>query len=466
MKKFLVLVLMMLAQVGLAQKTRAVQLDADTTTRPSVGMYGIGVRSNVPYLVANTGNTRRVAMFTDLNSKLNSPTTSTLNYLQKWNGLALANSQIFDNSTSVGIGTASPASKLHLLSTSSTVAMIESSASQAFYGLKSNTGGVVYFGNKNGGDFTIQTAGSGYSDKFYVTSAGGVGIGTTSPNEKLEVAESSGGRFILSDAGGASRRVLLIQSPRSGFDYARILGYNYGTSSPINLVLQDAGGNVGIGTPSPAEKLTVNGNIDLPFGANRYIKIGSSTNYFYNLQSVGDDFQILEAGSIPRFTIKYPSGNVGIGTPSPTVKAEIASDDAITALRVTTNNSGVSGSNYSEIQLADNGAVRSYWRQVRDGSGAVIFKYADHLRFYNSSNIERVRITDDGSLAIGNPTPAASAKLDITSTTQGVLLPRMTTTQINAIASPSNGLMVYNTTLNKLCVYEASAWRQVSTTAM
>lgn len=72
-----------------------------------------------------------------------------------------------------------------------------------------------------------------------------------------------------------------------------------------------------------------------------------------------------------------------------------------------------------------------------------------------------------GPLAIGtNITNVASAILDINTTTQGVLLPRMTTTQINAIASPANGLMVYNTTLNKLCVYEASAWRQVSTTAM
>lgn len=56
MKRILVLVLLMLAQVGLAQKTRAVQLDADTTTRPSVGMYGIGVRAGNAYLVPRTGN--------------------------------------------------------------------------------------------------------------------------------------------------------------------------------------------------------------------------------------------------------------------------------------------------------------------------------------------------------------------------------------------------------------------------
>ncbi|MBK8343394.1 MAG: hypothetical protein IPL12_08850 [Bacteroidetes bacterium] len=42
----------------------------------------------------------------------------------------------------------------------------------------------------------------------------------------------------------------------------------------------------------------------------------------------------------------------------------------------------------------------------------------------------------------------ASAMLDITSTTKGILVPRMTTVQRNAIASPATGLLVYDTTLN------------------
>ena len=46
---------------------------------------------------------------------------------------------------------------------------------------------------------------------------------------------------------------------------------------------------------------------------------------------------------------------------------------------------------------------------------------------------------------IGTTNPAASAKLDITSTTQGFLPPRMTTTQRDAISSPATGLTVYCT---------------------
>ena len=49
-------------------------------------------------------------------------------------------------------------------------------------------------------------------------------------------------------------------------------------------------------------------------------------------------------------------------------------------------------------------------------------------------------------------TPDASAMLDISSTAKGLLAPRMTTTQQNAITSPANGLLIYNTTTNAFMV--------------
>jgi hypothetical protein len=67
-----------------------------------------------------------------------------------------------------------------------------------------------------------------------------------------------------------------------------------------------------------------------------------------------------------------------------------------------------------------------------------------------------------GGVLIGTSTDEPSSKLTITSTTQGVLFPRMTTTQKNAIASPAAGLVVYDTTLNKLCVRTASAWETIT----
>jgi len=52
---------------------------------------------------------------------------------------------------------------------------------------------------------------------------------------------------------------------------------------------------------------------------------------------------------------------------------------------------------------------------------------------------------------IGTLTPNPSAKLDVVSTTQGMLVPRLTTVQMNAIAAPANGLMIYNT--DSLCFF-------------
>lgn len=66
-----------------------------------------------------------------------------------------------------------------------------------------------------------------------------------------------------------------------------------------------------------------------------------------------------------------------------------------------------------------------------------------------------------GSVGVGGA-PAASAALTVTSTTQGFLPPRMTGTQRDAISAPAAGLVVYNSTTNKLNFYNGSAWEAVT----
>jgi hypothetical protein len=67
-------------------------------------------------------------------------------------------------------------------------------------------------------------------------------------------------------------------------------------------------------------------------------------------------------------------------------------------------------------------------------------------------------VVRSGSASLGATTANASAILDIVSTTKGVLFPRMTTTQKNAISSPAAGLQVYDTTLNQMSYYNGSSW--------
>lgn len=67
-----------------------------------------------------------------------------------------------------------------------------------------------------------------------------------------------------------------------------------------------------------------------------------------------------------------------------------------------------------------------------------------------------------GNVGIGTTTPAASSILDITSTTKGLLIPRMTTTERNAISTPATGLLIWNTTDSTLQQYRGlSGWAAV-----
>jgi hypothetical protein len=70
-------------------------------------------------------------------------------------------------------------------------------------------------------------------------------------------------------------------------------------------------------------------------------------------------------------------------------------------------------------------------------------------------------------LMIGNTTTASeSATLQADSITRGFLPPRMTTTQINAIATPAEGLQIYNTTISHMCFYQAGAWQKINHSPM
>jgi len=61
-------------------------------------------------------------------------------------------------------------------------------------------------------------------------------------------------------------------------------------------------------------------------------------------------------------------------------------------------------------------------------------------------------------VGIGTATPAASAKLDISSTTQGFLPPRMTTAQRDGISNPAEGLVIFNTSTNGFEYKSNTGW--------
>ena len=89
--------------------------------------------------------------------------------------------------------------------------------------------------------------------------------------------------------------------------------------------------------------------------------------------------------------------------------------------------------------------------------------YGGNIKFAaGASSTAQITLTAAGRLLIGTTTENTSALFNVSSTTQGFLPPRMTTTQKNAISSPAAGLMVFDTTLVKLCVYSGTAWETIT----
>jgi len=88
---------------------------------------------------------------------------------------------------------------------------------------------------------------------------------------------------------------------------------------------------------------------------------------------------------------------------------------------------------------------------------------AGNTPFWNGSAwiINNSNIHNNGTeVGIGTTTPNSSAKLEVNSTSQGFLPPRLTSVQRDAIVSPAIGLVIYNTTSNCLNFYIGNGWSE------
>ncbi|WP_027137524.1 hypothetical protein [Gaetbulibacter saemankumensis] len=64
----------------------------------------------------------------------------------------------------------------------------------------------------------------------------------------------------------------------------------------------------------------------------------------------------------------------------------------------------------------------------------------------------------EAQVGIGTTSPDVSSILDVSSTTQGILTPRMTSTQRSGISSPADGLLVYDTDIKAFYHYNGGNW--------
>ena len=190
-------------------------------------------------------------------------------YLSFFNDQTSAHQLTLKSDGNVGIGTASPAAKLHVNTGSGTdqtnTIGIERTGVTDYSGISFRTGSTVDWsiGHNNIGGFTVYENGNNSETRFIIKDGGNVGIGTTSPVGKLEVNAGTGNTFRairyedhLMEIGNYNAsdgyRATLYGSSEHRFMTATA-GAGSGT---VDMTITD--GNVGIGTATPYQKLTVN----------------------------------------------------------------------------------------------------------------------------------------------------------------------------------------------------------------
>jgi hypothetical protein len=140
-------------------------------------------------------------------------------------------------------------------------------------------------------------------------------------------------------------------------------------------------------------------------------------------------------------------GDVGVGTETPNTYAD-------------TTTVTIEGSDFAELDFKNSNGDAGYIFADRIGTtGSLGYQAAGSTsihKWFNGAS-ESMRLVG-GTLAIGTSTPDAAAQLDIASTTRGFLPPRMTEAERDLIATPPDGLILYNTTADKLQVRAAGSW--------
>ena len=204
------------------------------------------------------------------------------------------------------------------------------------------------------------------------------------------------------------------------------------------------GGNVGIGTTSPVYPLSVG---DLPSAlSSKQFGVGKGSGYteayFWNGGTP------VNGDESPVFSFIKTRGTAS--SMSNTVAGDYLGQFAFT---------GRSGGNLWEGARLD--AITTTGWGTTGNNASFVFLTGSIGSFGNP--VERMRISGiNGNVGIGTTSPNANALLDVSSTTKAFMPPRMTTTQKNAIASPTAGMVVYDSTLNKLSVYTGATWETIT----
>lgn len=117
----------------------------------------------------------------------------------------------------------------------------------------------------------------------------------------------------------------------------------------------------------------------------------------------------------------------------------------------------VKGAGNSFTISGDGTGTISNLNTVTLGTNTIQGSSFSRFRLTNSTELLRFDYTNL-SVLIGTTTNSASSLVTMESTTKGLLIPRMTTTQRDAISTPATSLLIFNTTTNAFNYYDGAAW--------
>lgn len=399
--------------------------------------------ARIDFRVNNTfsGN-ERVAAIWGLNPIAGSNNGGALVFGVSANGTSTTPSEVarFDQAGNLGIGTSSPAFRLHVSGSSSQFALVSTTDTTSTTGVlfgdsASNTVGRIEYVHSDDG-MRFYTSGTA---KATLDSSGNLGLGVTP-------SAWSGGKwmqFVSTTAvgqqgnGTANLMCNAYESSGNNFSYIASVGaarYNVqagthawftapsGTAgnaiSFTQAMTLDASGNLFVGATGQAfaEKFRMYGNYAVFddgtytgfLGRGTQLGTGTASDFAIRSQNA---LAFLTNGANERARIDA-SGNFGVGTSSPSafgLLAVVKDQTADTAIVVGNGGTSNAATTMSFV-LSESGAKQGWFRRYRDGTANTEIGFSDALLFTGNvtgTKAERARITTGGDLLVGTTTSNA-----------------------------------------------------------